>query len=162
MQDAPPQLVDGQLWPAHFVNFVQFFTVSDDGLMLGDNSFGCAFQQHLHIMDPQEIDQFFLQHFNWLTKSVGAATAHKDARAVLLQESWLNQRLLQMQRMPVEAPGASSSSSQHSMLQVQQCPQLQEDSEKKLCLPSSRALADMRAARAQLKGLWQPEDQCSQ
>ena len=154
MQDAPPHVVDGHAWKAHLVNFAQFFTATDDGLMLGENSFGFAFQQHLHIMDRQEIHQFFLQHFNRLTRSVGAATAHRDARAALLHTQYQMAQLpahapVQFQfkqQMPVQAPGASSSSSQHSMLQVQQCPQLQEDSEdwKKLW-------AELRAARAQLK-----------
>ena len=98
VQDATPHVVDGLNWKAHYVNFAQFFTITDDGLMLHENSFGFAFQQHLHMMDQQEIDQLFLQHFNRLTRSAGAAHAHRDARAALLH------RQQQMAQLPAHAP----------------------------------------------------------
>ena len=37
VQDATPHVVDGLNWKAHYVNVAQFFTITDDGLMLHEN-----------------------------------------------------------------------------------------------------------------------------
>ena len=113
VQDAAPYFVDGHTWPAHNVNMVQFFSITDEGLMLPENSFGCAFSQHLHIMDHQEIQDFCLQHFNRLVQQAGAAGAHKDAQAALMHRQ---QQMAQWP--PVQLQFSSSSSGQHMPLQA--------------------------------------------
>ena len=62
------------------MNITQFLTITEDGLTLQENSFGLAFQQHLEVMDDEEIDHFYATNFDRLTKRSGANIAMQDAR----------------------------------------------------------------------------------
>ena len=80
-------IVDGLNWPAHHVNIGQFFTISDQGLLFKEQSFGIMFQQHLDPMSVQEIEHFFLQYFIRLNKISGIGMAYQDGRHALMQQA---------------------------------------------------------------------------
>ena len=71
-------------WEAHYVNFAQFLVITDDGLIMTENSHGLVFQQHVEKMDDSEIHQFNLQYFNRVTRSSGQTSALKDSRAAMM------------------------------------------------------------------------------
>ena len=79
-------IVDGLEWHAHHVNIGQFFTISDQSLLFKEQSFGIMFQQHLDPMSVQEIEHFFLQYWNRLTKISGTGMAYQDGRNALLMQ----------------------------------------------------------------------------
>ena len=79
-------IVDGTPWPAHHVNMGQFFSVTDQGLLFKEQSFGLMFQQKIDPMSQQEIQQLFLQYFSKLTRISGTGVAYKDGRQALMQQ----------------------------------------------------------------------------
>ena len=77
-------IVDGVSWPAHHVNIGQFFSVSGQGLLFKEQSFGLIFQQELEPMSEQEIHQWFMLYFTRLTRITGTGVAYKDGRQALM------------------------------------------------------------------------------
>ena len=78
--------VDEVPWPAHHVNFGQFFSVSGQGLLLKEQSFGIIFQQKLEPLSGKEMEQWFLQYFNRLTMISGTGAAYKDGRQAFMKQ----------------------------------------------------------------------------
>ena len=69
-------------WPAHEVNFGQFFSVHEQGLMMKEKSFGIVFYHKLDPMEPAEMQQWFAQFFNRLAQINGTQAAFRDGRMV--------------------------------------------------------------------------------
>ena len=72
-------------WPCHHVNCGQFFTVTEQGLMLKEQSMGAIFQQHLEPLSEPEYDQWLILYFNRLAKISGTCSAFKDGRQLMQQ-----------------------------------------------------------------------------
>ena len=83
-------MVDGLAWKAHEVNFGQFFSVNEQGLMTKEKSFGIVFHHKLDPMAPAEMHQWFLTYFNRLAQINGTQAAFRDGRMVVqaMQQQW--------------------------------------------------------------------------
>ena len=114
VQDATPHVVDGVKWCAHWVNVVQVITIIDEGLQLQENSFGLCFQQHLEFMDQHEIQQFYRQNWNRLTKAAGVANAQLDGLAAL--------QMAQLQQQGVSSSDAMGQLPAQQQFPAQQLP----------------------------------------
>jgi hypothetical protein len=109
VQDADPYFVEGYgTAPAHNCNMAQFFCITDEGLMLPEQSLGCVFQQHLKIMDASELHDFSFQHFSRLAQQAGTASAYKDAQAALMQSVVRQQQMAQMEQLQQQMAQFSS------------------------------------------------------
>ena len=101
-QDAAPYYVEGYgpadyAAPAHNCNFGQFFCITDDGVMLPENSLGCVFQQHLHFLDAQQMSDFCHQNFSRLVAQAGCNSAFKDVQTALNMQTVRQKELAQIE-----------------------------------------------------------------
>jgi hypothetical protein len=83
--------------PAHNCNFGQFFCITDDGVMLPENSLGCVFQQHLHFLDAQQMSDFCHQNFSRLVAQAGCNSAFKDVQTALMMQTVRQKELAQIE-----------------------------------------------------------------
>ena len=102
--------VDGVWWPAHHVNIGQVFTVSEQGLLFKEQSFGIMFQQKLDPMSGQEI-----QHVScnispgssrsvalvWHTKMAGKHLCNRQQQHNWQQHHWQQHHC--QQQLPLQA-----------------------------------------------------------